>query len=46
MKDGVEFTETLAKWIEAGYVVGPFMEPPLEGFRTNNFMAQEQKDKV
>ena len=45
-KCGAAFTETLEQWIEDGYVAGPFMEPPLAGFRANSLMAVEQKDKI
>ena len=46
IKHGAEFTETLEKWIQDGFVAGPFKSPPCENFRTNPVMAIEQKDKV
>ena len=45
-KCAASFTETLHKWIEGGFVAGPFMEQPLEGFRSNSLMAEEQKEKI
>ena len=45
-KHGAMFTETLENWIQEGFVAGPFMSPPLPGFRANSLMAIEQKDKV
>ena len=41
-----EFTETLKKWVEAGFVAGPFTEKPALDLRVNSLMAEEQKDKV
>ena len=46
MKCAPEFTETLKKWVEAGYAAGPFREMPLQNMRLNSLMAEEQKDKV
>ena len=43
---GAMFTETLENWIQEGFVAGPFLSPPLPGFRANSLMAIEQKDKV
>ena len=45
-KCAASFTETLHKWIEEGFVAGPFEEPPMADFRANSLMAEEQKDKV
>ena len=41
-----EFTETLASWVEKGFVAGPFFEDPLPDMRLNSVMAEEQKDKI
>ena len=46
MKCAPEFTETLKKWVEAGYAAGPFREMPLQNMRLNSLMAEEQKDKI
>ena len=41
-----KFTETLASWVEKGFVAGPFFEDPLPDMRLNSVMAEEQKDKI
>ena len=41
-----EFTETLKKWVGAGYAAGPFTEKPSPDLRVNSLMAEEQKDKM
>ena len=46
MKCAPEFTETLEKWVEKGFVSGPFFEGPLTDMRLNCVMAEEQKDKI
>jgi hypothetical protein len=43
---GAAFTETLEKWIEQGFVAGPFKTPPTREFRVNSIMAIEQKGKI
>jgi len=43
---GEEFTDTLAGWIKKGFVSGPFRNPPLPFFRTNQMIAIEQKSKI
>jgi hypothetical protein len=43
---GGAFTETLEKWIQQGFVAGPFKTPPTKEFRANSIMAIEQKGKV
>ena len=46
MKCAAEFTNTLATWVEKGYVAAPFFTEPLPDMRLNSIMAEEQKDKV
>jgi hypothetical protein len=43
---GEEFTDTLAWWIQQGYVAGPFIAPPLPDFRCNSMLAVAQKNKI
>jgi hypothetical protein len=43
---GEEFTDRLADWVKKGYVAGPFVTPPMPGFRSNAMIAVEQKDKI
>lgn len=43
---GDEFTDTLAYWIQQGFVAGPFQAPPMDNFRTNAMIAIEQKSKI
>ena len=46
MKCAARFTNTLATWVEKGYVAAPFFTEPLPDMRLNSIMAEEQKDKV
>jgi hypothetical protein len=46
VENGEEFTDTLAWWLQKGYVAGPFGAPPLPDFRTNAMMAVAQKNKI
>ena len=46
MKCAAEFTNTLATWVEKGYVAAPFFTEPLPDMRLNSIMAEEQMDKV
>ena len=43
--NGQDFTETLAKWIEAGFVAGPFADPPMNNLRINRMAAIMQRQK-
>lgn len=43
---GMMVTDTLASWVKAGIVKGPFSTPPVPFFRANSIMAVDQKDKV
>ena len=43
---GEVITDTLAAWTKAGIIKGPFVAPPVPGFRSNSIMAVDQKDKV
>lgn len=43
---GREMTDTLAAWVSAGFVCGPFTQPPLEKFRVNSLLMVPQTDKV
>jgi len=45
-KFGPEVTANIEKWLQEKYLAGPFLEPPLEGFRANSIMAIEQNNKV
>lgn len=43
---GELITDTLAAWTKTGIIKGPFLSPPVPGFRSNSIMAVDQKDKV
>lgn len=43
---GKEMTDTLGQWTKAGFVSGPFKEPPVKNFRVNTLMMIPQTDKV
>ena len=43
---GASVTDTIAEWISAGYVSGPFPYPPLCNFRSNGLMAVVQPSKI
>ena len=43
---GILLTDKIATWIEDGFVAGPFVCPPVAGFRTNPLMAVERNGKV
>jgi len=43
---GQMLTDKIATWIEDGYVVGPFSQPPYPGFRSNTLMAIDRNDKI
>ena len=43
---GSSVTDTIAEWISAGYVSGPFCHPPLCEFRANGLMAVVQPSKI
>ena len=43
---GSSVTDTIAEWISAGYVSGPFCHPPLCEFRSNALMAVVQPSKI
>ena len=43
---GAQLTDTVADWVEKGFVAGPFDSPPLEQFRVNPLMVKEEKSKV
>jgi len=45
-KHGKVVTDTVASWIKKGILSGPFTIQPLNGFRANQMLAIEQKDKV
>jgi len=44
--NGREVTDTIADWIQKGFVAGPFDEPPLKNFRCNPIMAVIQPSKI
>jgi len=39
-------TDTIAKWLQKGFIAGPFAKPPLKNFRVNPLMAVEQPGKI
>ena len=43
---GPELTDTVADWVNKGFVAGPFSCPPLKNFRVNPLMVVPQKGKV
>ena len=43
---GRVLTDTIASWLSAGYLAGPFSNPPLKMFRSNAITMVEQLDKV
>ncbi len=43
---GELITDSIAAWVKAGILAGPFMSPPLPHFRANSICAINQKDKV
>jgi hypothetical protein len=43
---GELITDSIATWVKAGILAGPFMSPPLPHFRANSICAIDQKDKV
>jgi len=43
---GTEVTDTIADWVQQGFVAGPFKEPPLKNFRCNPIMAIIQPGKI
>jgi hypothetical protein len=43
---GEKVTETIATWIEKGFVSGPFDAPPLKNFRVNPLSAIDQGTKI
>jgi hypothetical protein len=43
---GELITDSIAAWVKAGILAGPFPSPPLPHFRANSIMAINQKDKV
>ena len=43
---GVSLTDTVAEWVKAGFVAGPFDQPPFRNFRVNSLMMVPQKDKI
>ncbi len=46
IENGLHITDALAGWIKAGFVAGPFAQPPLKKLRVNPLMAAVQKTKV
>jgi len=43
---GRTVTDNLATWVKKEVLSGPFLTPPVKGFRSNSLMAVAQKDKV
>ena len=43
---GAELADTIADWIDAGFVAGPFVFPPIKGFRCNPVKMVPQNGKV
>jgi hypothetical protein len=43
---GELITDSIAAWVKAGILAGPFDSPPLPSFRCNSIMAIDQKEKV
>ena len=43
---GALLTDTIATWVNKGFVAGPFDTPPLPGFRENPLGAVERNGKV
>ncbi len=46
IENGEFMTDVLVTWVKKGFVAGPFVAPPMEGFRGNPLMAAVQKTKV
>jgi hypothetical protein len=46
IENGKFMTDVLVTWVKKGFVAGPFVVPPMEGFRGNPLMAAVQKTKV
>ncbi len=45
-RNGEFLTDAIAYWIESGFVAGPFTQPPVPDFRSNQLMVKEEKAKV
>jgi len=45
-KYGEAITDSLAGFVKAGYMAGPFSAPPVARFRVNSLMAIAQRDKA
>ncbi len=43
---GPQVTDTIADWVDRGFVAGPFDQPPLKNFRCNPVMAIVQPGKI
>ena len=43
---GASLADTLADWIDAGFVAGPFVYPPIQKFRTNPIKMVPQNGKI
>ena len=39
-------TDKIATWVSKGFVAGPFVAPPVEGFRVNPLMAIARNNSV
>jgi hypothetical protein len=46
-QNGASLTDSIAEWVKAGFVAGPFRTPPLPKFRVNplKVVVQENKDR-
>ena len=43
---GAQLTDTVAEWVQKGFVAGPFSNPPLPAFRVNPLLVIAQKGKI
>ena len=46
VENGQVLTDTIVTWIKKGFVAGPFVSPPLPGFRVNPLGAVVRNGKV
>jgi hypothetical protein len=45
-ENGRFLTDTIAEWLKAGFVAGPFNSPPVNRFRVNSIMVAVQPGKI
>jgi hypothetical protein len=46
LQNGEILTDSIAFWLQKGFLAGPFHSSPLQNFRTNQLMAKEEKLKI